>query len=611
MEENTERNKFSRGKRLVDTAFILRESQIEVHCARRVLRGLRVKNPEVAKILNEIAILLEMDNIQFKPRAYEKAARAIEALEESVEETYARGGVKALMEIPGVGASIAEKIEELVKTGKLQYHEDLKKKIPVDLESLYGIEGLGPKTIKTLYQELGVKTIDDLEKAAREHKISKLPGFKEKTEQNILKGIEFAKKGKGRYILGFTLPLIRDIETRLKSLPGVARAIASGSVRRWKETIGDADFLVISDDHERVMEFFTSMPEVIDVISKGDTKSTVKLKTGMDVDVRVLQEENFGAALQYFTGNKDHNVALRRIAQEKGMKLSEYGLFKEGKQVAGRTEEEVYETLGLQWMPPELRENTGEIEAALNHKLPKLVEYNEVRGDTQTHTNWTDGANTIQEMAQEAHKIGREYIVISDHSKGLAMTGGLDEEMLLKQGEEIDKVNERVKGIRVLKGVELNIQRDGSLDISDKVLEGLYVVGAAVHSNLNLDKNEMTKRVLKALENPNVDILCHPTERQIQKRESVQLDIERLIQAAKDSGTVLDIDSYPDRLDLKDEYIKKAVQIGAKLGISSDSHSKIHLHYLELGIAQARRGWATAKDIINTRKVDEFLKLLK
>jgi DNA polymerase (family 10) len=570
-----------------------------------------MRNPEVAKVLNEIAILLEMDNVQFKPRAYEKAARAIEALEQGVEEIYAKGGVKALMEIPGVGASIAEKIEELIKTGKLQYHEDLKKKIPVDLESLYGIEGLGPKTIKTLYQQLGVKTIDDLEKAAREHRISKLPGFKEKTEQNILKGIEFAKKGKGRYILGLTLPLIREIEGQLRKLPGVSRAIASGSVRRWKETIGDADFLVISDDHKKVMDFFTTMPEVIDVISKGDTKSTVKLKTGMDVDVRVLGEENFGAALQYFTGSKDHNVALRRIAQEKGMKLNEYGLFKDDKQVAGRTEEEVYETLGLQWMPPELRENTGEIEAASNHRLPKIVEYNEVIGDTQTHTKWTDGANTIQEMALEAKRLGREYIVISDHSKGLAMTGGLDEDIVLKQGEEIDKLNDKDLGIRILKGIELNILKDGSLDLSDKVLEGLDVVGGAVHSNLNMDKNEMTKRVLKAIENPNLDILCHPTEREIQKREPVQLDIEGLIQAAKDTGTTLDIDSYPDRLDLKDEYIRKAVQIGAKLGISSDSHSKVHLHYLELGIAQARRGWATANDIVNTRKVDEFLKLLK
>nr|MDO8135740.1 DNA polymerase/3'-5' exonuclease PolX [Candidatus Njordarchaeum guaymaensis] len=570
-----------------------------------------MKNFEIVKVLSEIAMLLEMDNVQFKPRAYEKAARSIEALEEDVEDIYKKGRLEALMEIPGVGKSIAEKIEELIKNGKLEYYEELKRKVPVDLEGLSRIEGLGPKTIKSLYEQLKIKNIDDLEKAAREHKISKLPGFKEKTEQNILKGIEFARKSAGRYILGFTLPLIRDIEKRLRGLPEVKRVVAAGSVRRWKETIGDADFLVISDKPAKVMDYFTSMPEVIDVASKGETKSSVRLKIGMDADIRVLTENSFGAALQYFTGGKDHNIALRRIAQEKGWKLSEYGLFEGDKQIAGRTEEEIYEKLGLQWMPPELRENTGEIEAALEHRLPKVIDYKDLRGDLQTHTNWTDGANPIQEMAEEAKRIGLQYIVISDHSKGLAMTGGLDDEMLLKQGAEIDKANEKINGFKILKGVELNIMKDGSLDISDKTLEQLDVVGAAVHSNLNMSKDEMTKRVLKAIENPNVDIVCHPTERQIHVREPVQIDVEQIIERAKDNGTILDIDSYPDRLDLKDEYIKKAVEIGAKLGISSDSHSKIHLHYLELGLAQARRGWATAKDIVNTRKVEEFLKTLK
>jgi DNA polymerase (family 10) len=571
-----------------------------------------MKNFEIVKILSEIAILLEMDNIQFKPRAYEKAARSIEALEEDVEEIYKKGKLEALMEIPGVGKSIAEKIAELINTGKLEYHEELKKKVPVDLDGLSRVEGMGPKTIKTLYEQLKIKNLDDLEKAAREHKISALPGFKEKTEQNILKGIEFARKSAGRYILGFTLPLIRDIEKRLKALPEVKRVVAAGSVRRWKETIGDADFLVISDKPAKIMDFFTSMPEVVDVISKGETKSSVKLKIGMDADIRVLRENSFGAALQYFTGSKDHNIALRRIAQDKGWKLSEYGLFEGDKQIAGKTEEEIYEKLGLQWMPPELRENRGEVEAALEHKLPRVIDYKkDLRGDLQVHTNWTDGANSIQEMAEEARKIGLKYVVISDHSKGLAMTGGLDDEKLLKEGAEIDKINGKIDGFRILKGVELNIMKDGSLDISDKTLEQLDVVGAAVHSNLNMSKDEMTKRVLKAMENQNVDMICHPTERQIQVREPVQIDVERIIEAAKDTQTVLDIDSYPDRLDLKDEYIKKAVEVGAKLGISSDSHSKIHLHYLEFGIAQARRGWATAEDIVNTREVEEFLKMLK
>ncbi|MEM2144912.1 MAG: helix-hairpin-helix domain-containing protein [Candidatus Jordarchaeaceae archaeon] len=368
--------------------------------------GFDTKNFEIAKTLKEIAVFLEMEDVQFKPRAYEKAARSIEALQEDVEEIYKKGGIKALMAIPGVGKSIAEKIEELVKTGRLKYYEELKEKVPVDLESLSGIEGLGPKTIKTLWTELKIRNIEDLEKAALAHKICKLPGFKEKTEQNILKGIEFAKKSKGRYILGFTLPLIRDIEHRLKSLPGTKKVVVSGSVRRMKETIGDADFLVISDSPKAVMDFFVSMPEVINVIGKGETKSSVKLKTGMDVDVRVVPEESFGAALQYFTGSKDHNVALRRIAQEKGWKLSEYGLFEGDKRIAGKTEEEVYEKLGLQWIPPELRENTGEIEAAKKNKLPKLIDYNDLKGDLQVHSNWTDGVNSIKEMAEEAKKTG-------------------------------------------------------------------------------------------------------------------------------------------------------------------------------------------------------------
>jgi DNA polymerase (family 10) len=569
-----------------------------------------MKNFEVVKVLSEIAIFLEMDEVQFKPRAYEKAARSIEALEEDVEEIYKKGGIKALMEIPGVGRNIAGKIEELITTGKLKYYEELKKKVPVDLENLSRIEGLGPKKIKVLWQKLKIKNINDLEKAALAHKISKLPGFKEKTEQNIIKGIEFSKKSKGRYVLGFALPLVRDIENRLRNLPEVKKVLVAGSVRRMKETIGDADFLVISDKPKKVMDFFTSMPEVIDVIGKGGTKSTVKLKTGMDADVRVLQEESFGAALQYFTGNIDHNIAMRRIAQEKGWKLSDYGLFQGSKQIDAKSEEEVYEKLGLQWVPPELRENTGEIEAAMKNNLPKLIDYKDLKGDLQTNSNWTDGANSIKEMAEEARKIGLEYIVITDHSKSLAMTGGLDEKMLLKQGKEIEKLNEQINGIRILRGVELNILKDGSLDITDEALEKLDFVGAAVHSHFNLSKEEMTKRVLKAIENPNVDFLCHPTTRQIQRREPIQLDVEKIMEAAKDNGTILDIDSYPDRLDLKDEYIRKAVEIGAKLGVSSDAHSVVQLHYLELGIAQARRGWATAKDIVNTKKVEEFLKML-
>jgi DNA polymerase (family 10) len=571
-----------------------------------------MKNLEIAKILQEIAIYLEMDNVQFKPRAYEKAAKAIEALTEPVEEIFKRGGKKALMEIPGVGESIAEKIAELLTTGKLKYYEELKQKVPVDLESFQGIEGLGPKKIKILWQKLKIRNIDDLEKAAREHKICKLPGFKEKTEQNILKGIEFARKSKGRFILGFTLPLVREIENRLKALPEVKRIVVAGSVRRMKETIGDVDFLVISDKPQKVMDFFVSMPEVIDVMGKGETKSSVKLNNGMDADLRVVPEESFGAALQYFTGSKDHNIALRRIAIEKGWKLSEYGLFdKNEKQIAGRTEEEIYEKLGLPWIPPELRENTGEIEAALKGKLPKLIDYKDLRGDLQVHSNWTDGANTIREMAEEAKKLGLEYIVISDHAKSLAMTGGLDEKAIEEQGKEIDKLNEQLEGIRILKGIEANILKDGRIDLPDSVLKQLDFVAVGVHSHFNMSKEEMTKRIIKAIQNEHIDYLCHPTGRQIQKREPYPVDIQKIIEAAKENNVTLDIDAYPDRLDLKDEHIKFAVEIGAKLGISSDAHSKVHLHFLEFGIAQARRGWATAKDIINALPADKLLKVLK
>jgi DNA polymerase (family 10) len=570
-----------------------------------------MKNLEVARILRNISILLDMDDVPFKPRAYEKAALSVEALEEAVEQIYQRGGVKALMQIPGVGESIAEKIAELIKTGRLKYYEELSKKAPVDFESLSGIEGLGPKKIKVLWQKLKIKNIEDLEKAALAHEISELPGFKKKTEENILKAIDFAKKSRGRYILGFTLPLIRSIETRLRAVPEVKRVVAAGSVRRMKETIGDVDFLVVSENSSKVTEYFAAMPEVIQIIEKGKTKSAVKLQTGMNADIRILPEESFGAALQYFTGNKDHNIALRRIAQDKGWKLSEYGLFHKQKQIAGKTEEEVYEKLGLKWIPPELRENTGEIEAAKKNQLPNLIEYKDLKGDLQVHSNWTDGQNSISEMAEQAKKNGLEYIVISDHSKYLAMTGGLDEKELSKQGKEIDLVNKRLDGITVLKGAELNILKDGSLDISEEALRSLDVANAAIHSHFDLSKEEMTRRVLKAVENPNVDVLLHPTTREIQKRDPIQLDVERVIEAAKDNGTILDVDSYPDRLDLKDEHIRKAVRMGAKLGISSDSHSIAHLRYLELGVAQARRGWATGKDIVNTRGLEQFLKMLK
>ena len=570
-----------------------------------------MRNTELAQIFREVALYLEMKEEPFKPRAYEKVAYSLEALEEPVGEIYRRGGVKALRAIPGVGQAIAEKIEEVIRTGRLRYYEELKKEVPVDVRGLTAIEGIGPKSVKLLYEKLTIKTAADLEKAARVGKIRGLPHFGAKMEQKILKGIEFLKQGSGRFPLGSALPLIGEIEQRLRELPEVEEVVVAGSTRRWKETIGDADILAISRKPEKVMEFFVSMSEVMHVQGQGKTKSTVKLKNGMDVDLRVVPRESFGAALNYFTGSKDHNVALRKIAQEKGLKLNEYGLFRGNKRIAGKTEEEIYKALGLAFIPPELRENQGEIEAAQKGELPNLVGYRDLRGDLQTQTTWTDGANSIAEMAEEAKRLGLEYIAITDHTKGLAMTGGSDEKKLLKQMAEIDKINRSLKGITILKGAEVNINKDGTLDIKDEVLARLDVVGIAVHSHFNLPKREMTERIVRAMRNPHADILFHPTGRVIQKREPYDVDMDALIKTAKETGTVLEIDAYPDRLDLKDGHIRKAVEAGVKLAIDSDAHSVNHIRFLEFGVAQARRGWAEKKDVINTRLLKEFLKCLK
>ncbi len=571
-----------------------------------------MKNAEIAQILRNIGFFEDMKGERFKPRAYEKAAEAVESLYEEIEEIHRRGGIKAIMEIPGVGQSIAEKIEEALRTGKVSYYEKLKKQIPVDIDRLSQIEGVGPKTVRTLYQKLKIRTLDELEKAAREGRIKKLAGFGEKSEQDILRSIEFFRRSTGRFILGYILPTIKEIEGRLQKLPEVKKAVTAGSVRRMKETIGDADILVVSDKPGKVMDYFVKMPEVVDVIGKGEAKSSVKLKVGLNIDVRVVPEKSFGAALQYFTGSKDHNVELRRMAISKGWKLSEYGIFdRNGKQIAGDTEEGVYEKLGLEWTPPELRENSGEIAAAAKGKLPKLIDYGDLKGDLQVTTSWTDGSNSIEEMAREAKLLGLEYIAIADHTKSLAMTGGLDEKKLLKQAAEIDRVNKKLDGLTVLKGAEVNILKEGKLDISDKALSQLDVVGIAVHSNFRMGRADMTKRIVAAMENENADVLFHPTGRVIQKRDPYEVDVEKLIDVAKSTGTILEIDAFPERLDLKDEYVRKAVQAGVKLSIDSDAHNKTHLKFLQFGVAQARRGWAERKDIVNAAPLKDFLKLVK
>ncbi len=568
-------------------------------------------NAAIARVMREIAVFLDMEGVQFKPRAYEKVAYAIEAVDEPIADIYHRGGSKAVEEIPGVGKSIAEKIVTLIETGCLPYYEELRRKTPVDVAGLTAIEGLGPKNIKALYQELGVRTVADLEKAALAGKIRGLPHFGEKSEQKILKGIGFLKQSSGRFPLGAVLPLMTDIEARLRKLPGVTRVAIAGSIRRRKETVGDGDILVIAKQPDAVMDFFVGMPEVVHVHGKGHTKSSVKLNTGMDVDVRVVPAQSFGAALNYFTGSKDHNVALRRIAIERKLKLNEYGVFRGDNSIAGKTEEEVYAVLGLPYIAPELRENTGEIEAALAGTLPDLIDYGDLRGDLQTQTTWTDGSNSIEEMAAEARRLGLEYMAITDHTRSLAMTGGSDEKKLRQQMKAIDKLNKQLKGFTVLTGAEVNINKDGTLDIDDDTLAQLDVVGVAVHSHFNLSRTEQTRRVIRAMENPHADILFHPTARVIQKREPIDLDIDVVIAAAKRTGTILEIDAYPERLDLKDEHVRKAIEAGVKLAIDTDAHSVNHLGYLHFGIATARRGWATRADVVNTLPLRGFLGSLK
>ena len=572
-----------------------------------------MKNEQVAGALRDIGFLTEVEdgpNAQFKSRAYYRAADAVEGLDEGVSAIYEKGGIDALLEIPGVGKAIAAKIEEHVKTGKIRYHEELRAKFPIDTAQLR-IEGVGPKTLKAIYEKLKITNLAELEAAAREGRLKTVPGISAKKEQDIIKRIEFAKKGGGRHIIGEVWPMIKQIESRLKGMPGVADASVAGSVRRMKETIGDVDFLAASSDPEKVMDFFTAMPEVAEVKGRGSAKAFVRLRGGIDADLLVVPEKSWGSALQYFTGSKEHGVELRKIAIAKGLRLNEWGVFEGERQVAGRTEQEVYRALGLAWMPPEIRENGGEIELAAKGALPELVKYGSLKGDLQVHSNSTDGTATIEEMALAAKEFGLDYIALTDHTKSLAMAGGLDEKELLEQANRIWELNDRLEGVQVLASAEVNIMKDGSLDIENNVLDRLDIVGAAIHSNFNLSMEEQTARLVRAAQNPAVDIIFHPTGRLINRREGYPVDIAKLVQAAKDTGTALEIDAHYNRLDLKDEYVRLAVKNGVKLVIDSDAHHPLHYAFLQFGIGQARRGWATESDVLNILPADRLLKAIK
>ncbi len=570
-----------------------------------------MENSEIAKIFREIADYLELEDVQFKPRAYRKAAQALETLPLNVA-SYEKEGRK-LEDISGIGKSIADKIRELLKTGKLKDYERLKKKLPVDMGGLTAIEGVGPKMVEKFYKKLKVRTVEDLERVARKGKIQELPGFREKTEKNILDSIKILKAREKRFLLGYILYQVKDILDKVKAIKEIKKAEVAGSIRRMKETIGDVDILATATNPKEAMEKFTHFKEIKKVLAKGPTKSSIRLANGLDVDLRIVPEKSYGAALQYFTGNKAHNIVLRAIAKKRGYKLSEYGVFnKKGKQVAGRTEEEVYKKLGLPLIPPELRTASGEIEAAQKGKLPKVVGYSDIQGDLHMHTKWSDGANTISEMALGARERGLKYIAITDHTGHLKIAGALTKRDFKKQFKEIEKINKRIKGIKILKGAEIDIKDNGELDFDNKdILKELDIVIASVHSNFKMPKKKMTARVIKAIKNPYVNILGHPMGRMIQKREPVEIDLKRVFKEAKKNQVALEINAFPERLDLKDIYIREAIKNGVKLAINTDAHSLDHLRFLELGVGQARRGWAKKKDIINTLPFNKLSGILK
>ncbi len=571
-----------------------------------------MENKGIADIFTEIADILDIQGENpFRVRSYRNAARTIADMSQSVQ-TLVKAGEK-LEEVPGIGKSLQEKIEEIGSTGKCGFLEELRRKVPPGLTELLKLEGLGPKKVKLLYDELGVDSMDRLEKAAQAGRLRDLAGMGLKTEEKVPKSIEKYRAGMGRFKLSVGYTYARALLEYLKDTPGVKRLDPAGSFRRQKETIGDLDILAICGKGCKVMDRFTKYGDVAEVISKGETKSSVRLKCGLQVDVRVLEEESYGAALHYFTGSKAHNIAIRDRAKDLGLKVSEYGVFraKDEKRLSGANEEDVFKAVGLPFIPPELREDWGEIQAAEKGRLPKLIELADICGDLQMHTVATDGKNSIADMARKAKEMGYSYIAITDHSKAVRVARGLDEKGMVKQLKEIEKVNGQTPGVRILKGVEVDILADGSLDLKDDILKECDVVIASVHSRFNMEEEEMTRRIIQALKNPNVNILGHPTGRLILEREAYKVNLKEVFQAAIDQGVVLEINAYPDRLDLRDVDARMAKEMGAKLVISTDAHSTLQLELMKFGVFTARRGWVEAKNVINTLPLQGLLKVLR
>ncbi len=564
---------------------------------------------EIADIFDRIADSLDiLEENRFKIRAYRNASRNLRELTEDVKDIAERG---ELSKIPGIGKDLAEKIREYVAHGKIKYYEELNQKVPRELVDLLAIQGLGPKMLSKLFKELKVKKLADLEREIDGEEILKLHGVGKKKIEDIKRGIQIFKESKKRVNLGIALPIAEDIVNEVNKIPGAEKAIFAGSLRRMRETIGDIDILTQSDDGKPVIESFTKMPFVKNVLVSGDTKGSVILRNGTQVDLRVVGPESYGAALQYFTGSQAHNVKVRTIAVKKGLKINEYGLFHGSKKIAGETEGDVYEKLGLPLIPPEMREDRGEIEAALRGRLPALIEPQDIKGDLHVHSNWSDGKCSIEEMALMAKRFGYEYIAITDHSPSARIANGLSIERLYEKKEELESVRKKVKGIRVFMGSEVDILSDGSLDYPNSVLGDLDVVIASVHSGFKMERAKMTERIVNAIKNPFVHFLAHPTGRLIGERDPYDVDLEQVFKTAKEYGKAIEVNSHYLRLDLNDINIRKAIDMGIRLVISTDAHNADQLKLMRLGVATARRGWAAKTDIINSMKFKELSEFLR
>jgi DNA polymerase (family 10) len=573
-----------------------------------------MENREIAVVFEEISNLMKIiqddPKWTFKAAAYDRAKRAVESLPERLEDI-ARDPDRKLTDIPGIGEDLAKKIIELVETGKSKYHQEQLAKVPASLLELLQLQTVGPQKVRLFYKQAGIKSIDDLEAAVKAGRLRDLPGMSVKSEENILKALEVYRRAAGRFRLDTAYETALQLTRCLKEFEGVEEVTPAGSLRRGCETVGDLDLLVIGHSHPGIADHFAKFPGVAQLLAKGEDKVSVKLQNDLQVDVRLLDRESYGAALQYFTGSKEHNVVLRERAKKRGWKLSEYGLFKGEKVLASRTEKEIYAKLDLPWIPPELRENQGEIEAAEKGEIPKLVELEDIKGDLQMHTTASDGKASVEEMAEAAKQLGYEYILITDHSKAVTIANGLDEKRAVENIHRIKAARKKVKGIEIWTGAEVDILGDGSLDYPDEILKQFDIVLVSVHSRMNMPVEEMTARLLRALANPYVRILGHPTGRQILRRDPFVFDLETVFAAAKAYGVILELNGNPERLDLCDRHLKLARDRGMKVIISTDAHGPDHFKLMRYGVVTARRGWMRKEDVLNTLPPEELLERLR